>query len=172
VEDNRDRGVGHDRGLGCCLKGSWLIALFAIGLRKASPGWHVLVRTEESKRQSDRDGEEVPEDREYVRTRMLQKQIEAKPYRLTESLGWWIEECEINYTGALGRMDLGMLSIVDIGNWPVGGTRDGADPGLVASGVLVDRGKDMSNGISQARRFDASIERRAGGTMRKTEGQT
>jgi len=109
------------------------MAIFAIGHRKALPGWHVLVRTEESKRRWDRD-EEVPEDGEYVRTRMLQKQIKAKPYRLTESLGRRIEECEINCTGALGRMDLSMLSIVDIGDWPVGGTCDGADPSSVASG--------------------------------------
>jgi hypothetical protein len=79
-------------------KGSRLIALFAIRRREALRGSHVLVRTEESKRRWDRD-EEVLEDGEYVRARMLQKQIEAKPCRLTESLDWRIEECEINCTG-------------------------------------------------------------------------
>jgi hypothetical protein len=81
---------------------------------------------------------------------MLQKQIEVKPYRLTESLDWRIEECEINCTGGTWSDDLSMLSIVDIGDWPVGGTCDGVIHGRLPVGVRVDRGKDMSNGISQA----------------------
>lgn len=61
---------------------------------------------------------------EYVRARMLQKQIGAKSASDDGVAG--LEEMRDQlYTVAIGRIDLSALSIVDIGNWPVVGIRDG-----------------------------------------------
>lgn len=55
---------------------------------------------------------------------MLQKQIGAKSVSDDGVAG--LEEMRDQlYTVAVGRIDLSALSIVDIGNRPVGGIRDG-----------------------------------------------